>query len=239
MNVAIILAGGTGTRLGAEIPKQFLDVAGRPMLAYTLQAFDRHPLVDAIEVVCHPGWMDFLRDMVAREGFTKVRWVCEGGATFQESENNGIENLADELCDDDIVLTHYGDSPMVSEAVITDAIRVCEAHGNASPASSQVYLAAAREDGVSTTTWLDRDQVMRVNAPQALRYGYARWLREEGERRGLLGRVDPHMVSLMLAMGERMWFSLDETTNIKVTNPEDLLLLEGWVLARRDRGDDI
>lgn len=209
------------------------------MLAYTIQAFDRHQEVDAVEVVCHRDWTGFLRDMVAREGFSKVRWVCEGGLTFQESENNGIDNLVGVLGEDDVILTHYGDSPMVSAAVISDAIRVCRERGNASPASSQVYLAAARGDGASTTAWLDRDQVMRLNAPQALRYGYARWLREEGVRRGLVGRVDPHMVSLMLAMGERVWFSLDETSNIKITNPEDLLLLEGWVLARRARGDDI
>ena len=177
--------------------------------------------------------------MIGRDGFSKVRWICEGGATFQESETNGLKNLADELDDDDIVLVHYGDSPMVSADVISDAIRVCRLHDNASPASSQVYLACSRGDGESTTEWLDRDEVMRVNAPQALRFGYAIWLRAEGERRGLVGKVDPHMVSLMLAMGERMWFSKDETSNIKVTNPEDLLLFEGWVLAKRARGERI
>lgn len=239
MNVAIILAGGTGKRFGGDIPKQFLEVAGHPLLAYTIRAFENHPLIDAIEVVCHGDWIEHLHGIIDAENFTKVRWVCEGGSTFQESEFNGIDNLRSILSDDDIILIQYGDSAMTSEAVITDAIKVCQEHGNASPASSMVYLTTDGGDGLSTTVWLDRDQVMRLNTPQTLRYGYARWIHEEAKRRDLIGKVDPHMASLMLAMGERIWFSLDETTNLKVTNPEDMLLLEGWVLAKRAHGDDI
>lgn len=239
MNIAVILAGGVGSRLGADIPKQFLDVAGRPMLAYTIQAFEEHPQVDAIEVVCHCDWISFLEEMVEKNDYKKVRWICDGGETFQESESNGLYNLDNRISDDDIVLIHYGDAPMITEEIVTDAIRVCEIHGNASPAASMVYLTCSRNDGESTTEWLNRDEVMRVNGPQALKFGYAKWLIEEGKRRGLMGKVDPHMVSLMLAMGERMWFSKDETFNLKVTNTGDLLLLEGWVLAKRAHGANI
>ena len=236
MNVAIILAGGVGTRTGFEVPKQFVEVLGRPMIAYTLDVFQGHPEVDAVEVVCLESHMGQMQGIVEAEGFSKVRWICAGGATFQDSVINGIEHLRGKISEDDQVLIHYGDSPMVSADIISDAIRVCSERGNASPAMSSVYLTAAREDGESTATFLDRDDVMVLNTPQALRFGYALWIYEEGRRRGLLDTVDPHTVPLMLAMGERVWFSKSSTMNIKLTEREDFLLFEGWLLAKGRRG---
>ena len=122
---------------------------------------------------------------------------------------------------------------MVSGDIIADAIAVCGKHGNASPAMSQVYLAAAREDGMSTTTFIDRDEVMVLNAPQAMRFDYALWIYDQGRKRGLLDKVDPHTVPLMLALGERVWFSKSSTMNVKLTEPEDFLLFEGWLLAKQ------
>ena len=88
-------------------------------------------------------------------------------------------------------------------------------------------------DGESTTEFLDRDQIMVFNSPQALRYGYAKWVYAEGKRRGLIEKVEPHTTSLMLALGERVWFSKGLTSNIKITTPEDLRMFEGWVLYER------
>ncbi len=238
MNVAIVLAGGAGTRVGADVPKQFMEVLGRPVLSYTLERFEGHPEVDAIEVVCRPGYEKELAAIVERDSLTKVRWTAPGGGTFQDSVINGIENLRGEVDEDDIVLVHYGASPLVSDEEISDAIRVCSERGNASPAYSQVYLAAARSDGEGTSKFVDRDQVMVLNSPQALRYGYATWLYDEARKRGLLGEVEPHTTSLMFAMGERVWFSKGSTSNIKITTAEDLRLLKGWVLAgMEERGE--
>lgn len=234
MNVAIILAGGRGTRVGADVPKQFIEVLGRPVLSYTIERFQGHPEVDAIEVVCRKGYEDELRRICDAGGFGKVRWVAEGGKEFQDSVINGLSNLSGVLADDDQVLIHYGASPFVSDEVISDAIRVCSLHGNASPAHSQVYLAATSGDGEGSCEFVDRDKVMCLNSPQALRYGYARWLYEEGERRGLLGKVEPHTTSLMFAMGEKVWFSKGSTANIKITTADDLRLFKGWVLASYD-----
>lgn len=231
MNVAIILAGGRGTRVGADVPKQFIEVLGRPVLSYTIERFQRHPEVDAIEVVCRKGYEGELRRICEEGGFTKVRWVAEGGKEFQDSVISGLKNLEGEISNDDQVLVHYGASPFVSDEVMSDAIRVCALHGNASPAHSQVYLAATSGDGESTSEFVDRDKVMCLNSPQALRFGYAKWLYEEGARRGLLGKVEPHTTSLMFAMGERVWFSKGSTANIKITTADDLRLFKGWVLA--------
>lgn len=233
MNIAMILAGGVGSRAGFGIPKQFVEVLGHPMIWYTIDAFQRNADVDAIEVVCIASHIDKMQQIVEEGCFHKVRWICEGGDTFQDSVINGLEFLRGKVGDDDQVLIHYGDSPMVSDEVISDAVAVCAEHGNASPAMSSVYLTATRGDGKSTTEWLDRDEVMVLNAPQALRYGYALWLYEEGRRRGLLEKVDPHTVSLMLAMDERIWFSKSSTMNIKLTEREDFELFEGWLLAKQ------
>lgn len=237
MNIAIILAGGVGSRIGAETPKQFIEVLGRPVLAYTIERFEQHPLVDAIEIVCRPGYEDYLASLVEREGFGKVRWTAPGGATFQDSVISGLEYLEGKADDDDVVLVHYGASPFVSEEIITDAIRVCERHGNSSPAMSQIYLAAARNDGTSTREFIDRDEVMCLNSPQGLRYGYARWLYEEGAHRGLLESVDPHTVSLMFALGEPVYFSKSSSSNIKITTADDLRLFKGWLLAGQESAE--
>lgn len=236
MNVAIVLAGGIGSRVGADVPKQFIKVRGREVLSYTLERFDRHPEVDAIEVVCRAGYEKELASIVERDGIKKVRWVAEGGKTFQDSVISGLKHLEGEVSDNDVVLIHYGASPFTSFAVISDAIRVCREKGNASPASQMPYLMARRTDAEKTTEWLDRDFVMRLNTPQALLFGYARDLYRRAEEGGWLDRVDPHTVSLMLAMGEPVYFSLDEGDNIKITTPQDLDLFRGWVLAREERG---
>lgn len=238
MNIAIILAGGVGSRVGADIPKQFINILGRPVLAYTIERFERHPQVDAIEIVCRKGYEDELKVLVEREGFKKIKWVAQGGETFQDSVRSGIDNLAGKISDDDQILIHYGASPFVGDDIISDAIRVCAEHGNASPAHSQVYLAATRNDGIGTSEFVDRDQVMCLNSPQAIRYGYARWIYEEGERRGLLGKVEPHTTSLMFALNETVYFSKGSTANIKITTADDLKLFEGWVLAERHQREE-
>lgn len=232
MNYAIILAGGIGSRVGADVPKQFIQVQGRPIIAYTIDRFERHSEIEAIEIVCRSGYEKDLRGLIRDEGFQKVRWIVHGGDTFQASVINGINHLSGKIGKDDQILIHYAASPFVSADVISDAIRVCAMHGNASPAHSQVYLASTSGDGNSTTEFVDRDTVMVLNSPQAIRFGYAQWLYREAEGRKILDKVEPHTTSLMFALGERVWFSKDETSNIKITTRDDLKLFEGWLRAQ-------
>lgn len=232
MNVAVVLAGGIGSRVGADVPKQFIKVFGRPILSYTLERLNSHPLIDAIEVVCLRGYESVVWAIAEEGGYDKVKWIVEGGSTFQDSVKSGISALRDKLSDDDLVLIHYGASPFVANDIIEDAVRVCLQYGNASPARNQTYLIAGKGDGVCTKEYIDRDEVMCLNSPQALRFAYACWLYEEGERRGLLQKVEPHTTSLMLAMGETIYFSKDSTSNIKITTADDVRLFRGWLLAK-------
>ena len=137
MNIAVILAGGVGNRVGAvsdtgeHIPKQFVKVLGKPVLAYTIEAFQHHSQIDAIEVVCIQSYMNYVSEMIAEYRLTKVKWITEGGSTFQESVMNGIVNLEDKVSDNDIVLVHFGASPFIESDIISDAICVCDKRGNA------------------------------------------------------------------------------------------------------------
>ena len=140
MNIPIILAGGVGSRLGADKPKQFIEVLGKPVLVYTIEAFQNHPEIDAIEVVCIESHIDYLKELIKEYNLDKVKWITKGGKDFQHSVINGVNNLKDKIDDEDIVLVHYGASPFVSEDIISDAIRVCKEKGNSSPAMSSVLL---------------------------------------------------------------------------------------------------
>lgn len=131
MNLAIILAGGIGSRVGANIPKQFILIDDKPILAYTLEIFENNNNIDLIEIVCHKEWKKYLEQIVHKYGYKKVKWIANGGDTFQESVMNGVFNLNGKISDNDIVSIHFGVSPFVSNEIIDDSIRVCKEKGNA------------------------------------------------------------------------------------------------------------
>ena len=126
---ALILAGGNGTRVGESRPKQFVEILGKPILAYTVEIYQNNSEVDTIEIVCHADWIDYVKDMVKQYEFSKVKWIVEGGDTFQQSVINGVNNLNNKLSDEDIVMIHYGASPFTEQIIIEDAIRVCKEKG--------------------------------------------------------------------------------------------------------------
>lgn len=151
MNVAVILAGGVGSRVGAAVPKQFVRVFDKPVLAYTLEIFERNPNIDAIEIVAHEDWLDEVHRIVKDFGITKMRWICQGGKTFQESVMNGVFNLKGKIDDEDILVISFGVSPLTPQADIDDSIRVCKKYGNAI-ASVDLYLSTCIKDDEKSTT---------------------------------------------------------------------------------------
>ena len=236
MNVPIILAGGIGSRVGADIPKQFIEVLGKPILVYTIEAFQNHPEIDAIEVVCIESHMDYLRDLVDEYNLDKVKWITKGGVDFQHSVINGVNNLKGVLDDEDVVLVHYGASPFIQNDIITDAIRVCRKKGNSSPAMSSPLLVGTN-DGDKSTEWIDRDKIVIFNAPQCFKFSYVTQLFDEAIEKDLIDKVEPHTTTLMYLMGREIYFSKSSQINIKITNKEDIELFKGYVLAKRYEGD--
>lgn len=234
MNIPIILAGGVGSRVGADRPKQFIEILGKPVLVYTIEAFQNHPEIDAIEVVCIESHIEYLKELVNKYNLNKVKWITKGGEDFQHSVINGINNLKGKINENDIVLVHYGASPFVTEDIITDAIRVCEEKGNASPAMPSVLLLGSN-DGDKSTKWIDRDEVVIFNSPQCFKFSYVTSLYEEAIEKDALNKVEPHTTTLMYYLGHEIYLSKSNQLNIKITTKEDLDLFEGYVMMKNLR----
>lgn len=234
MNIGIILAGGVGSRVGANRPKQFIMVEGKPVIAYTIEAYQEHSEIDAIEVVCHKDYKEYLKELVLQHKYNKVRWIAPGGKDFQESVMNGLNSLKKVVKDDDIVAIHYGASPFVSQEIITDNLRVCKEKGNATSAC-QSYLLTGSNDGKQTNNWLNRDNILLLNCPHSFKYGYIQDVYKRAKEQGLLEKIEPHTTSLLYALGDPIYVSKGNQTNIKITTKEDLDLFEGYVLMRERR----
>lgn len=241
MNIAVILAGGVGSRVGADRPKQFIEVLGKPILAYTIDVFQNHPEIDAIEVVCHKSWKDYLNGMIEEYDLNKVKWISDGGETFQESVLNGINYLSDKIAREDIVLVHFGASPFIKEDIISDCIRVCKEKGNAISTVDYFLLSGKKNDTKSvedpdnyTDIYIDRDTVACMNSPHAFNYGFIKDLYDEAIKTGIINEVEPHTTTLMYKMGKRIYFSKGSQTNIKITKKEDLDLFEGYIMQKQE-----
>lgn len=242
MNIAVILAGGVGSRLGASIPKQFIEVLGKPVLAYTLEAFEKHLEIDAILVVCVKPYINYIWEIKEKYGLTKLKWVTEGGSTFQYSVLNGIRFLEDKMNKNDIVLVHFGASPFITGDIISDAIRVCKKKGNAI-STTDYYLLSGKKKLKSSVSdldnyseeYIDRDTIAIMNTPHAFRFGFIEDLYKQAVKTGLIDTVEPHTTTLMYAMRKKIYFSYGSQNNIKITRKEDLDLFEGYVLMKQKR----
>lgn len=228
MVTAIILAGGVGSRVGVGLPKQFVEILGKPVLAYTIEIFQNHSEVDAIEVVCHKDWVDFLKKMIAKYGYEKVRWITDGGETFQDSVINGINNLKNKISPSDYVLIQYGAAPFTSEKIVSDVIRVMKEKNSAVSGTPCFQLLGTR-DGESSNNWVDRDKYVQIACPYGFEYGYLLSVYERAEKQNLLKKIEPHTTSLIYALGEKLNLAYGDQTNIKITTREDLELFEGYV----------
>ena len=243
MNIAVILAGGVGKRLGAGLPKQFVEILGKPILAYTIEPFEKHRDVDAILVVCVKPYMGFVWEMKQKYSFSKLKWVTEGGSTFQESVMNGIIYLSDIARPDDTVIFHFGASPFVKPDIITDVIKVCKEKGTNAISTTDYFLLSGKkkttqsvsEPGNYTDEYIDRDTIAVMNTPHAFRYGFVAEMYREAVETGIINTVEPHTTTLMYAMGKPIYFSKGCQGNIKITTKDDLELFEGYVLLQHSK----
>ena len=235
MNIAIILAGGTGTRVGAKMPKQFILFNDKPILAYTVDLFQQNPNIDAIEIVCHHDWIEYVTDMIKKYDQTKVRWITNGGDTFQESTVNGILNLKDKASKDDIVVISFGVSPMTPQEDIDDSIRVCKEHGNAIASKDIDLCTCIKDDEYSSTQNIIRETLKGFANPWTFNYGEVLETYEYAIEHDMLKDLEPHTTSLYFALGKRLWFSQCTSPSVKVTTKQDLDLFEGHLLLKDKR----
>ncbi len=229
MNLAIVIAGGSGTRMGLDIPKQFVNIYDKPVIIYTLEGFERHPMIDEIEVVCIDGWHDVLKAYARQFGITKLKRVVSGGKTGQESIRNGVFALEGYLSDDDTVIIHDGIRPLVDKEVLTDVIVTCRKYGNAvtsMPYNEQIFVV---DDELSTVKYIPRETIRRVATPQAYKFGKLdKAYHEAFEKKiGIYG--SSYTNTMMADLGERLYFAAGSDKNIKLTTRDDLELFKAYL----------
>ena len=234
MNFAVIIAGGSGSRMGQDIPKQFINVYDKPILVYTLEGFQRHPQIDAILVVCIDGWHDVIKAYAKQFGIDKLKWVVSGGSTGQESIRNGVFALEGICSDDDIVVIHDGIRPLVDETVLSDVIVKCLKYGNAVtslPYNEQIFVA---DDEISTIKYIPRDNLRRVSTPQAYKFEKLIWAYKKAfsDEIGIYG--SSYTNTMMVELGERLFFAAGSDKNIKITTKDDLEMFKAYLKSDKD-----
>ena len=237
MTIAIIIAGGSGRRMGQDIPKQFINVYDKPILIYTLEGFQKHPMVDAIEVVCIEGWDHVVWAYAKQFGISKLKWITTGGATGQESIRNGVFNLEGKASNDDVIVIHDGIRPLIEPEVLTDVISKAQKYGNAvtsMPYNEQIFV-VSKEDETTTTQFIPRETLRRVATPQAYVFSLLDQKYHEAFEKGI-GIYGSHYTNtMMVELGVRLNFAAGSDKNLKLTTKDDLELFKGYLAKDKER----
>lgn len=221
MNIGMIIAGGVGERTHQDIPKQFINVHDKPVIIYTLEAFQKHPNIDAIEVVCLEGWHDIVRAYAKQFGITKLENIVNGGMTGQDSIRNGLYDIASRYHDDeDIVVIHDAIRPMVSADVISDNIRVCKEFGNATAVVPCTSVMLKTEDAIVSDEQIARENLKITQTPQSYYINELISVHKEAVKRDLLPSISS--CALYVEMGKKVYLSAGSEKNIKITTSEDI-----------------
>ena len=232
-SVALILAGGFGQRMQQEVPKQFLNIDDKPLVIYTLKAFQRHPDIEKILVVCIDGWHEALRAYWRQFHIHKLEWIISGGSTSQESIRNGVLFLKDKCETDDIVVIHDGIRPLVEESVLSDVIEKCRIYGNAvtsMPYNEQIFI---KEDENTTCEYIPRDRLKRVSTPQAYLFGKLNWAYKKAFSENIGTSASSYANTMMVDLGEKLYFAKGSDKNIKITTQDDLDILKALLRMKR------
>lgn len=237
-NIALIIAGGSGTRMGQDTPKQFLHIDGLPVIVYTMRAFEQHPAIDAIAVVCLKGWENVLQSYAKKYGIAKLKWIFPGGDSGMESIHNGIYGLRERGCaDEDIVLIHDAVRPLVSQNIISSNIAVCSAYGYAITGIKCREAVLKSEDGFTSTSSIPRDTLIRTQTPQTFRLGSIIAAHEEAARVGIKDSVSSCTLIAELhtnyQLGGVMHIVPGSEENMKITLVEDAEIVEALMHRKR------
>ena len=232
-NIGLIIAGGVGARMGQDIPKQFLNVYDKPVIVYTMEAFQKHPDIDAIEIVCVDEWQGALKAYAKQFGIAKLEKVVSGGKNGQDSIRNGLYDIAERHhSDDDIVLIHDAIRPMVSQEIITDNIKVCREHGNAITVVPCTAAMLKTYDSLSTTEQVPRDNLKITQTPQAFFLKEIVEVHKEALSKGITNSVAS--CTLYIELGRKLYMSRGSEKNLKLTTTEDIEIFKALLNAKKD-----
>lgn len=221
MNTALIIAGGHGSRMGQDVPKQFLNVYDKPVIIYTLSIFQSHPEIDDICVVCIDGWHDVLRAYANQFGISKLSKIVSGGKTGQESIRNGIlEIYKTSYQEDDIVLIHDAIRPMLSHNIISENIKVCREFGNAITVIPCQEAILVSSDNISSSSSYPRESLKRTQTPQTFFIKDIINLHNEAAKKNITNSIAS--CTLMVELNKKVYFVNGSEKNIKLTTTDDL-----------------
>lgn len=222
MITAMLFAGGVGTRMKqSEMPKQFLEVGGKPIIIRTMEHFAKHDRIDAIVVACKEDWIPYLNELSEKFQVGKIRAVVPGGPNGFDSIHNGVVETAKfQKNPDDLILICDGVRPMLSKNLIDNCIDITEQYGTAVPVTPSIDSLLYSEDGEICSKSYKRSSMYITQAPQGYTMEKILWAHEEAYRRGIKNPVSSS--ELFLALGHDVHLFMGERNNIKVTTPEDL-----------------
>lgn len=233
MVTALIFAGGTGQRMNTRSkPKQFLELHGKPVIAYTIEHFEYHPMVDNIVVVCLEGWIDEFKGILRRYELSKVSMVIPGGPTGHDSIYNGLNALKDSAQDDDIILIHDGVRPLITEELITKNIKAVEKYGNAITVEPARESVLESRDGENVDLVPEREQMYIAKAPQTFRYKDIMKLYQKAKDAGHRSIDSSHLLSIY---NVPMHIVLSTSNNIKITEPADFYIFRALYEATENQ----
>jgi len=232
MNIALLTAGGRGQRMGQDVPKQFLNVYDKPVVVWTMNAFQNHPDIDAIMVACLDGWHETLKAYAQQFNITKLKWIVPGGENGQSSIRNGLFELEKECKPEDILLVHDGTRAMVSTDIISDCIAKCRVYGSAIAAIPCVEAMLNTDDKVKSNTMTSRDKLLRTQTPHAFTLSKLLWAHREALARGITDTIAS--CTLMIELGETVYFSAGSEKNLKLTTTDDIEIFKALIKSKKD-----
>lgn len=233
MNYAVVLAGGTGKRLGAEVPKQFTRIAGRPVITYVLEILENAACVDGVCVVTVPAYRQAVWEWCNHYGYRKVQWVVDGGDTCQASTYCGIRALEGVAQPKDVVAVCLSTGVFLTEEILADNFAMAAKYGNAMAAMPCIYNLAETFDGVTADTIHYKETHRTLNLPWTAQCGILRDLYSRAWEEGVQQGEDAYLPTLLLYYGHRLYLSRDTSLNkLHLTTPEDTEILTA-ILERR------
>ena len=235
MNIAIIIAGGSGNRMGQDIPKQFMHIEGVPVIIMTMLAFEKHPDIDAIAVVCLEGWETVLQSYANQFSIKKLKWIFPGGNTGMESIHNGIYGLKEVGCaNDDLVLIHDSVRPLLAQEIISSNIAICKTYGYSITGIPCSEAVRESKDGFTTTTSIPRDTLIRTQTPQTFRLGNIIKVHEEAKDKNITNSVASCTLIAELGKDRVMHIVPGSEKNIKITTVEDLEMIKALLHTSKE-----
>ena len=230
MNVAMIMAGGVGNRMGANIPKQYIKIHGKPIIVYTLEIFEKSQDVDAIEVVCAAKWIPYVEELCKEYCISKLKWIAEGGETCQDSIRHGIFNLRDKISQNDNLMIHMSVSPFVSLETIHNGFSVSQEKGNAFAARPCLFCLCKKTNEEWSNENAYKEEYVQLNMPWVINYGTVLNLYTDALEKSIGCDLKDYLPSLMYSYGMKTYFFEDNDRNfLKITTKSDLELFEAFL----------